>query len=237
MLIKTGLAVSQMSGTMGGVVASRNRYGNYFRRWALPVDPVSELQSQRRSAMSAAVAAWKLLSSADAETWNVYAANTPWTNRLGETVYLSGMQHFVRVFCFRRMVADQGGGLNTPLTSCGSTGGLPSQAGVLSVACDVVTGMSLSFDNSEGWANDEDAVLVVRMSQPRPASQVYCGSTFRWAWSVVVTDVPPISPNVVAPALLPFDLVEGDRVDALVRVYRSNNTMSQETQVTCIVTP
>lgn len=96
-----------MSGKLGGMVASRNRGGQYFRRKAVPVNPDSTLQVQRRSAFASLIAQWNNnLTPAQREAWTVWALNTPRIDSLGQTHILTGQNAFVGANSLR-MIAGQ----------------------------------------------------------------------------------------------------------------------------------
>ena len=85
-----------MSGKLGGMVASRNRGGQYFRRKAVPVNPDSSLQVERRSAFASLISMWNNeLTTPQREDWTVWAANTPRLDSLGQTHVLTGQNAFV----------------------------------------------------------------------------------------------------------------------------------------------
>lgn len=86
-----------MSGSLGGMTASRNRGGQYFRQRVVPTDPNSTAQALVRGYMAAAVEYWgQTLTSFQRDAWGVYAANTPTTDSLGQELVLTGQQMFIR---------------------------------------------------------------------------------------------------------------------------------------------
>lgn len=92
-----GALLGTMSGSMGGLVASHNRGGQYFRQRVVPTNPNSSGQNAVRSYMAAAVAAWSNeLTDAQREAWRVYALNVPTTDSLGQELVLTGQQMFIR---------------------------------------------------------------------------------------------------------------------------------------------
>ena len=96
-LVKFGGCVIQMSGSIAGNTFARNRYGNYVRARTKPVNPNSALQQQVRNAMADLTTRWSsVLTAVQRTAWNLYASNTPMTNRLGETVNLTGFNHYIR---------------------------------------------------------------------------------------------------------------------------------------------
>lgn len=235
MLIKPGLAVSEMSGKFGGVVAAHNRFGQYFRQFRIPTDPQTPSQMQRRAAMAAAIVAWRNLLGADKDTWNNYAANTPWVNRLGDTVYLTGMSFFIRSYCFAAMLADENSLPPPTVGACGSTGGLPDNAAGVVATLGVAAGLSLAFDDTSLWCAEDNALCLIRMSRPRPSTKVYGGGPYRYATAILgASALPPASPAITATVDLPYAFDVDDRVDFLIRVYRADETLSSALKVSTI---
>lgn len=86
-----------ISGSTGNKTYSRNRYGAYTRRRTVPVNPNSAKQNRARMAFRAAVEAWgSTLNSTQRSTWNNWAAATPWLNKVGQSVRLTGQAAFIR---------------------------------------------------------------------------------------------------------------------------------------------
>lgn len=87
------------SGSLGGIVASHNRGGPYFRRRAVPTNPNSDRQAAVRSLFTSAVQSWQeTLTDAQRQGWRDYAAGTPRTNTLGQALVLTGQQAYVASF-------------------------------------------------------------------------------------------------------------------------------------------
>lgn len=85
-----GLMVTDLSGTLDGLVASRNRYGPYFRNHVIPTDPATEQQLKIRAAMADVQNAWRAMTDAQRSAWNSYAAGLTTTNRIGARHTLTG---------------------------------------------------------------------------------------------------------------------------------------------------
>ena len=100
MLIRTGMG-TQLSGSVGGVVASRNSGGMYLRNRSVPVNPNSDAQQTTRTAFGNSSIGWNGLTGAQRTAWNAYAASTPVVNRLGETINLSGFNWYTAVNSLR----------------------------------------------------------------------------------------------------------------------------------------
>lgn len=85
------------SGSLAGVTASRNRFGQYHRTRATPVNPGSDFQGPVRSRLGAQAAAWRALTSTQRAGWEALAAGMTRTDSLGQAYTLTGLQAFVSV--------------------------------------------------------------------------------------------------------------------------------------------
>lgn len=86
-----------MSGSMGGCTASHNKGGPYFRRRAVPTDPLTSFQSVVRDSFGSLSQVWvNTLTAAQRLAWDAYAQQVSWTDVLGQTIQLSGINHYVR---------------------------------------------------------------------------------------------------------------------------------------------
>ncbi len=86
----------EFSGSAGGIVASRNKGGAYFRRRAVPTNPNTTLQQARRASLAASAINWNNLTDAQRSAWDAYAVGTPIVDRIGQTITLTGQQAYVR---------------------------------------------------------------------------------------------------------------------------------------------
>jgi len=83
------------SGSVAGVTSSRNRFGQYRRSRAIPVNPSSTFQGTQRARVSAAAALWRTLTSAQRVGWNDLANGFTRTNSLGASYNMTGFMCFV----------------------------------------------------------------------------------------------------------------------------------------------
>ncbi len=90
-----GTLGSSYSGKLGGVVASRNTYGTYFRRLVSPVNVKSPGQQIQRNAFGAASQAWRTLTSTLQAAWVTAAPSLPVISKSGSTVILTGQALFM----------------------------------------------------------------------------------------------------------------------------------------------
>jgi hypothetical protein len=94
------------SGSQAADTASRNRYGQYYRSRATPVNPNSTAQGTARARLAAASAAWRGLDDATRAGWIALGNLMTRTDSLGQTYTLSGFQAYVSVNSNRALVGD-----------------------------------------------------------------------------------------------------------------------------------
>lgn len=105
--VKYGGGIIQMSGSIAGNTFARNRFGNYVRARTKPVNPKSDRQNIIRTILSYLTEYWHQdLDDEERNLWNVYAAAVAMQNRLGETIYLTGFNHFLRTNCPQLMLTE-----------------------------------------------------------------------------------------------------------------------------------
>lgn len=90
-----GLLSSAASGKLGGIVASHNRGGQYFRHHSIPVQSRTPAQRLVRNALAAFSAAFKSLSASQISGWNALALTVTLKSKLGTTYHPTGQQLFV----------------------------------------------------------------------------------------------------------------------------------------------
>lgn len=92
------------SGSVAGVTSSRNRFGQYRRTRAVPVNPNTAAQSEMRAILAGCSQNWATLTGAQKLAWAAWAALHPRTDSLGQTVSLTGALAFNSVNCLLVMV-------------------------------------------------------------------------------------------------------------------------------------
>lgn len=85
------------SGSMAGTTSSRNRFGQYRRTRATPVNPNSSAQGLVRARLSANAAAWRVLTSDQRAGWMDLGASMTRTDSLGQAYTLTGFQAYCSV--------------------------------------------------------------------------------------------------------------------------------------------
>lgn len=101
MAIFKGAIAAEIRGSINGTTFSRNKSGAYMRNRTVPVNPNSSRQLYIREAMSQAAFAWStVLTEGQRNAWRLYASTTPVTNRLGDSINLSGFNMYCRAATF-----------------------------------------------------------------------------------------------------------------------------------------
>jgi len=85
------------SGKVGAMVAAHNSGGQYVRARTTPTNPNSVQQQEVRNAVRSLSARWSTILTQDQrDGWETYAANVALTNRLGDTIHVSGIAMYTR---------------------------------------------------------------------------------------------------------------------------------------------
>lgn len=100
-LIKSTI-LAQISGSINGTTFSHNRGGAYARNRSIPSNPGTDRQDQVRTALGSLAKAWgSSLTEQQRTLWRAYGAGTTVTNRLGDSITLSGIAAYQRINLFR----------------------------------------------------------------------------------------------------------------------------------------
>lgn len=86
------------SGSVAGVTASRNRFGQYYRTRAIPVQPRTPKQTINRAFLTVGSSAWRSLGDTDRTAWNDYAQQIVRSGRLGSSYSPTGAALFSGAF-------------------------------------------------------------------------------------------------------------------------------------------
>jgi hypothetical protein len=218
MLFKSEL-MTQASGSLGGITASRNKSGMYFRSRATPTNPNTPYQVAVRAIMAQLAAAWGSLSATNQGLWQEYAWNVPVLNPLGDQIELTGQQMFIRSNVPRIQAGlarvDAGpttfnlGEFTTPVLAA------PSAA-----APDV----GVAYTAGDAWANEDGSALLVYEGRPKGPGVSYMKGPFRYNGKVSGNSVtPPTSPYSGTPA---FAQTEGNKFWAQIRITRADGRLS-----------
>ncbi len=228
-LVKYGAGIVQMSGSIAGDVHARNRFGNYIRPRTKPVNPNSTRQVIMRSFLTFFAEAWReVLTAGQRIEWETYAAAVAWTNRLGETVHLTGFNMFMRS---NTIIGDIGG---TEVDDGPANLNLPAQDGTIIITASVAAQQfSIAFDDGMDWAGEDDAYLYVLHGRPQNATRNFFKGPWRGKTFLTGNTAVPLVSPLVNTAL--FTLVLGQRADLKFRIVRADGRVSNDFSASCIV--
>lgn len=97
MKILWGAGVVDGRGKLNGWVASKNRFGAYFRTKVTPVNPQTQPQQNRRGILAVLSQAWRGLTESQRAGWASLAEQIPFTDIFGNSKTLSGNSMYVKL--------------------------------------------------------------------------------------------------------------------------------------------
>lgn len=214
-LIKSTI-LSVISGSVNGTTFSRNYTGAYARNRTVPVNQNTTAQQNARAYLAAATIEWGLLTEAQREAWRVYAAATPVVNRVGDTVYLKGSNHYVAAAAFRLTVGSTLAAAATAPTTPGVAPALvfdPTTTSLVAATDDIDAGFTAPATAPQ--------FLLLSVGLPISAGRQF----YNGPWNSVVADlVAPGWPQAFGTS--PINLVAGVRYAIRARYITSTNKLS-----------
>jgi len=220
-LVKFGGGVVQMSGSLAGNTYARNRYGNYVRARTKPTNPNTARQVAIRASMSEMTTYWsQTLTAVQRTAWNLYGSNVAMTNRLGETVKLSGFNHFLRSNIMRNrvglgVVADGPVIFELPA----------ADPGFSITASEATQQITCTYDAGMDWADENGGWLILHQGSPQNGQRNFFAGPWRYCGIVEgVNGAPPAGPYV---ATVSYAIAEGQREWLYARIIRADGRMSQ----------
>lgn len=210
---------TQASGSIAGTVFSHNRGGMYTRARTIPVNPGSVFQQAVRGYVAQLTSLWmSILTAAERAAWDNYADLVNIPNSIGDPINVGGLAMYVRS--------------NVPRLQAGiprvDTGpvvynlGAFTPPGIASITAP--TALSLTFDNTDAWANEDDAAMLVYGSRGMNPSINFFKGPYRYADKIDGDGVtPPTSPAAI---VLPFPLQATQKAFVRIRVSRADGRLS-----------
>lgn len=224
-LVKYGGGVVQMSGSIAGTTFARNKSGNYVRPRTKPVNPKSTRQEAVRTIVSYLAEYWhETLTVVQRGVWESYAAAVAMKNKLGETIHLSGFNHFIRSNS-ARMQFHPGAVSFAPTVLS-----LPEKDTDLVVTEENIAGQTFTFScNTAQFAANGDPVVTIflHQGQPQLASRNTYHGPFRYMGAIDVAE--GTAGTATEDASFAFAL--GQKVWFRARVYTNMGRLSEAWQL------
>jgi len=228
-LVKLGGPVADIRGSIGGTVYSRNRSGAIARSRTIPVNPGSASQIKIRSCIGVIRNLWyNTLTQAQRDAWDAYAESVSMLNRVGESINLTGWNHFCRsaLSCLYNDLSYVADG---PTEMA-----LPEQDETISISASAASGeITVTFDESSAWCNETGSHLLVYASRGKSPTVNFFKGPYRTAGVLDGDDTTAItSPQTVT---APFTLTEGQKVFCQFRILRADGRLSEPFRSDCII--
>lgn len=223
MIIIPGPIATDMRGSVGGLTASRNRGGPYFRARVAPVQPASPEQAEVKQLLSQLVNIWSsILTPAQRAAWDNYADLVHLPNSLGVFRNVGGIGMYVRGNLSRLQASTT----DLPRADDGPvdfTTGEFTQPDVAAFS-EATQGFSVVFDNTDGWANEDESAMLVYVSRAHNPGVNFFKGPYRFAGLILGDSItPPTSPAAMS---APFPFVETQKLFARVTVTRKDGRLS-----------
>lgn len=213
----------QRSGSAGGSTYSRNRFGAYIRARSVPVNPNTALQVLARNAARSISIAWQnTLTQDQRDAWEVYASNVSWQNRLGDSVNLTGLNHFLRsnAILVQRGFARVD---DAPVIFNLAT----AELGLSVAASEATQQLTITYDDTQAWANEAGAFQFFYMGLPKNGGTAFFGGPYKYV-NLANGATPAVSPGIFA---APFPFAAGQRLWVRSRIARADGRLSEFAEV------
>jgi hypothetical protein len=215
-MLFTSPVYSQASGSIAGITFSHNRGGMYTRARVTPTDPSSFRQQEMRTAMGTLAPYWgETLTAGERAAWDLYGDNVPMINPLGQTIFLTGQQHFLR--CNLPRLQNELAILDVAPTNFNLG---TFTAPTIDEANDAPV-ISIAFDNTDAWAVGVGYMFVYGGKAQGPGRAFYKGP-WRFA-GASEGGGPPGSP---LDFISQYPLAIGNLVWAMVRFMQVDGRLS-----------
>jgi len=189
MALFKGNIASLVSGKVGGLVYQRNMR---IRPYRMPTNPRTTLQDVVRGAFVVAAALWSAIGDANQSAWTAWAALHPKTNRIGDSITLTGKQALIglnvpRIQAGMAAISDPPAMEQLNITPVGA-----GPAGVITGGLNTLTVSGVTLGTTQ--------TLSVYVGKPRSPSSVRGRKALVYAGSIVGATTPVTTGSVVLPS-------------------------------------
>ncbi len=228
MLYKSNI-FSQASGSLDGTVFSHNSSGRYVRNRTIPTNPNTARQAAIRTTFGFTSSIWSTFLTQDQrDSWEPYAKNVPFTNRVGDQIFLSPFNHFCRQNVARSNASLPGVFLGpTELT-------LPEHDPAFNATASADGQLlEISFNETLTWVSEDGAGLLVSVGLPQPPSRNFFATPYRFADAIGGDSSSPETSPVEINS--PWTLGTGQKIWIRARITRADGRLSTFFTTTTIV--
>ena len=142
-------------------------------------------------------------------------------NKLGETVFLTGFNHYIRSNSVRTRYAI------APVDAGPTTFELPATDPALALTVSEATQLiSLAFDDVFAWASEDGAHMAIYMGRPQNAQRNFFNGP--WRNTAILfgnSGVPLTTPQSIP---VSFVVTEGQRIWIYCRISRADGRLSEK---------
>lgn len=220
-LIKLGGLVIGISGSIAGNTFARNRSGAYVRARTTPINPNTALQQAVRAALAFLTDRWaQTLTAGQRTAWNLYASSVTMKNKLGESILLTGFNHYIRSNAARK---QHGAGIidNGPTIF-----EIPAKDPTFAITASAATQMiSFTFDITMDWAVEAGSYLHLFQGRPQNAQRNFFDGPWRKVGIHAGEDPGPLVSPIDRLAV--FTISEGQRLWTYARISRADGRLSE----------
>lgn len=190
---------SNLTGRLGGIVASHNTNGTYFRRYVVPVNPNTTGQQAQRNSFAAVSQSWRGLSKFDQAAWTTAAPQHQVPNSTGGNLTLTGQALFMRMNTLRQRI-----GLAL-ITTPPTTSEIPTITPP-TVVVELDGSVTITFEAADEWNATGGGILW--SASPLLSNGVNFNGQY-----VTVIDGSAVDPEATPTASqLPYSTVAGGRI-------------------------
>ena len=229
--IKSAL-FTKASGSINGMTLSHNRGGMYIKAQSNPVNPNTPQQQTVRTIFADLANRWgNTLTQAQRDKWGDYAANVSVVDTLGDDIFLTGFNMYIRANSPREQSTSVG--LTLPRVDDGPIiFNLGSFTAVTMVASAAANSLAITFAEADDWVGEDDAAMMLWSARPQSPTIDFFKGPYRFSGDILGDAVtPPTTPASIA-AQFPFDV--GQKVFARVRVTRVDGRLSADQRISAI---
>lgn len=220
-MLFTSPIVSQASGSLAGLTFSHTRGSKYVKSRSTPTNPNSQRQGIVRVAMGVLAPYWgQELTEAERDAWRLYAANVPSTNALGETIHLTGQQHFMRINIVRIQIGEAILDAAPIIYDLG-TFTAPTIDSLVAAGNEI----NIAFNEIDDWADNDDGFMIIYGGRPTSTGQDFYRGPWRLAGAIPGVLGGPGSPYQLTSA---WPLATAQIMWVKIRVMQTDGRLSPE---------